>query len=358
MLKYLIIIFAFISTFAMISTAKPNPYTKIINIDNDSYKIYTSIVNGKLYINSDDFAKIISGINFKSLNYVQISSNLGKFTFINHSLMYKYESSELPQIIQLNLPVLKIQNVTYLPFESLFFSLDSLGIMKVEHNSLGFSLKRLNQIIQYPKRLKETNENSDFVSYTLPELSRTFSSSNESSIESPSAMEVKIALENLDKFILDKNEKDQLFEQKDLLIDTESINKELKDIISDVDEEIKKLTNSKEEILNNYPEIKQKNKSETQTQNTKTDEKSIKVENNATKKTVDLTKYYPKTEEENKKEVEEKNKPKLDNVANSQPTNEPIQITQEPIDSKIGYIIPKNLYRKNIDKYLPKEYEK
>ncbi|MGB9701252.1 MAG: hypothetical protein ACPL1A_00840, partial [Candidatus Kapaibacteriota bacterium] len=182
--KYLIIIFAFISIFALNSTAKPNPYIKIINIDNDSYKIYTSIINGKLYINSDDFAKIISGINFKSLDYVQISSNLGKFTFINHSLMYKYESSALPQIIQLNLPVLRIQNATYLPFESLFFSLDSLGIMKVEHNSLGFSLKRLNQIIQYTKRLKETNENSDFVSYTLPELSRYFSSSNESSNES------------------------------------------------------------------------------------------------------------------------------------------------------------------------------
>jgi hypothetical protein len=266
--------------------------------------------------------------------------------------MYVFNYQDYNKIIQLNLPILLIGKTTYLPFQSLLFSLDTLKIFKVKQSATGFVLKSSNSYIsQYFNR---TNLNSDFVNYTLPELSETLQKNNEYQYDNFDEMyDNEINDENVDL------PNDTLWLEKELSNDETKLDEETGNIIEKLREKVNKNKNGKIQPKNNKSD--------------KSDEKDVTPDKSTPKNEVDLSQYYPKTKQssisENKdsslvKSLEEDIKLSEAQALEERIAPETKQIqginnSEIKLDNlKLGYIIPKNLRRKKIEKYLPKEYDK
>jgi len=133
--------------------------SKTVDVDTNTFKLNIKLLNNKQYISDADFAKIFDGKLLSNKNFSIIATSKGIFTFIRSSTICKFVEENKQYLIQLNLPVITINDELNIPFEAIFISLDSMMLYRVTKTQTGFALYK-----DYKYR------NNGYISYSYNEL--------------------------------------------------------------------------------------------------------------------------------------------------------------------------------------------
>ncbi len=124
--KYIIISIILISNLSWAASSK----LQKVFIKGKLTSIPLMEINHKDYIKADDFAQLISIPINNNLDYLSFKNKSTQILFFSNSLIVKFSQNEINYLVQLHLPVIYTHNTYFLPFPSVFTSLDSLNFFE------------------------------------------------------------------------------------------------------------------------------------------------------------------------------------------------------------------------------------
>ncbi len=124
--KYIIISIILISNLSWAANSKLQKVT----IKGKPTSIPLMEINHKDYVKAEDFAKLITIPINNNTDYLSFENKATKILFFPNSLIAKFSQNDINYLVQLHLPVIFTHNTYFLPFPSVFTSLDSLNFFE------------------------------------------------------------------------------------------------------------------------------------------------------------------------------------------------------------------------------------
>ena len=135
-------------------------YSITINNTNKIIDLYN--INNKTYISINQLSYLFKYKEIKKNSY-NIDLDFAKFCFLPTSYFAKVQMNNLETIHQYNLTVINFNNEVLIPFQSFFYSLDSLKIYNVRIDNNKITLNLYQKIIE-----KQANRSNTPAGYKIP----------------------------------------------------------------------------------------------------------------------------------------------------------------------------------------------
>ncbi len=308
--------------------------SKTVNVDTNTFKLNTKVLNNKEYISDADFAKIFDGELLSNKNFSIIATSKGIFAFINSSTICKFVEENKQYLIQLNLPVININDELNIPFEAIFLSLDSIMLYRVVETQTGFSLYK-----------DYKHKNNGYISYSYNEL---VNSTNFTDVNLQNTQTKIDSIGNSSYINQDTSQNERLIQEELKKAEEEYLQQKRKKMYNQAD--------STNIVLSNTLPINNDASNPIDSATSPTlanDNQNLPSKDSIDYKVEKLTQAVDSLREEVNKL--QRNQTKKVNIKQNYLNGDNTGTNNLDGD---GYKIPKSLKRKNIDKYLTKENDK